>query len=147
MSIRERILDDMKAAMRAKDELTRDTLRMIRSDFGKEELALGRQLEEADVLAVLARGVKTRTDSAQQYEQGGRQDLADKERKEIEVLARYLPTPLDEAEAKDAVAEVIAELGASSKKDMGRVMKELRERFGTRLDGKLASRLVAGSLS
>jgi len=147
MSIREQIMEDMKAAMRAKDELSRDTLRMVRSDLGKEELDLGRDLEEADVLRVLARGVKTRTDSATQYEAGGRPELAEKERREIEVLKRYLPKALDEAEAKAAVAEVISELGATTKKDMGRVMKTLRDRHGARLDGKLASRLVAGSLS
>jgi len=96
---------------------------------------------------VLSRGVKTRTDSATQYEEGGRPELAEKERREIEIIERYLPKGLSEDEAKAAVAEVISELGASSKKDMGAVMKTLRERHGARLDGKLASRLVASALS
>jgi hypothetical protein len=147
MSIRERIMEDMKAAMRAKDELSRDTLRMLRSDLGNEELSLGKELTEDDVMRVLARGVKTRADSAAQYQEGGRPELAEKERREIEVIERYLPKGLSEDEAKAAVAEVISELGASSKKDMGAVMKTLRERHGARLDGKLASRLVAGALS
>jgi len=147
MSIREQIMEDMKAAMRAKDELSRDTLRMIRSDLGKEELDQGKDLTEDDVLRVLGRAVKTRTDSASQYEEGGRPELAAKEREEITILQRYMPKPLSEDEAKAAIAEVITELGASTKKDMGRVMKALRERLGTRLDGKLASRLVAHSLS
>jgi len=147
MSIREQIMEDMKAAMRAKDELSRDTLRMIRSDLGKEELDLGKDLTEEDVLRVLVRGVKTRTDSASQYDEGERPELAAQERQEIAVLQRYMPKPLSEDEAKAAIAEVIAELGASTKKDMGSVMKTLRERHGARLDGKLASRLVAGSLS
>jgi len=147
MSIREQIMEDMKAAMRAKDELSRDTLRMLRSDLGKEELDLGKELSEDDVMRVLARGVKTRTDSATQYDEGDRPELAEKERSEIEVIKRYLPKSLDEDEAKAAVAEVISELGATTKKDMGRVMKTLRERHGARLDGKFASRLVAASLS
>jgi uncharacterized protein YqeY len=147
MSIREQIMEDMKAAMRAKDELSRDTLRMLRSDLGKEELDLGKELSEDDVMRVLARGVKTRTDSATQYDEGGRPELAKQERLEIEVIQRYLPKSLDEDEAKAAVAEVIAELEATTKKDMGRVMKTLRARHGARLDGKLASRLVASSLS
>ena len=147
MLIRERILEDIKTAMRAKDELSRDTLRMMRSDFGKEELALGKDLDEDDVMRVLSRGVKTRTDSATQYEEGGRPELAKKEHHEIEIIKHYLPKGLSEDEAKTAVAEVISELGASSKKDMGAVMKTLRERHGARLDGKLASRLVASALS
>jgi len=147
MSIRERILEDIKVAMRAKDELTRDTLRMLRSDLGKEELTLDRELSEDDVMGVLVRGVKTRTDSAAQYDEGGRPELAEKERLEIEVIRRYLPEALDEDEAKAAVAQAIRELDASTKKDMGRVMKTLRERHGARLDGKLAARLVAASLS
>ncbi|NOY94630.1 MAG: GatB/YqeY domain-containing protein [Deltaproteobacteria bacterium] len=147
MSIRERILEDIKVAMRAKDELARDTLRMLRSDLGKQELTLDRELSEDDVMGVLVRAVKTRTDSAAQYDEGGRPELAEKERLEIEIVRRYLPKALDEDEAKAAVAQAIRELDASSKKDMGRVMKALRERHGARLDGKLASRLVSASLS
>ena len=146
MAIANRLLEDLKVAMRDKDVVARDTLRMIRNELSQKELELGRPLEDGDEIAVLARAVKTRQESIAQYEQGGRQDLVDKEKAEVAVIERYLPKAMSEEEAREAVAALVQELGASTKKDMGRVMKALRERYPGQIDGKQASKWVGGAL-
>lgn len=145
MSVPQRIMDDLKQAMRDKDEVARDALRMLKTELGRREVALGRDLDEADVLDVLQKAVKGREDSIQQYEQGGRIDLVEKEKREIDIIRRYMPEPMTETQAREAVREIAEELGATSKKDMGRVMKAVMERYRGRIDGKLASR-VAGDV-
>ncbi|MCA9530674.1 MAG: GatB/YqeY domain-containing protein [Myxococcales bacterium] len=138
-SLRERIFADLTVAIRAQDEAARETLRMVKSELVTHP--------DADALEVVQRGVKTRRESAAQYEAGGREDLAAVERAQIAVLERYLPKQLDEAAAREAVRAVIDELGATSKRDLGRVMKTVLERHKGELDGKLASRLAAELLS
>lgn len=145
-TLNERIMNDLKQAMREEDTLARDALRMLRSDLGRREGEVGRELEEGEALEVVQKAVKGREESAQQYDEGGRQDLADKERREIEVIRRYLPEPMGEEEAREAIRAVAEELGATSKKDMGRVMKAVMERHRGRIDGKLASRLTGAIL-
>jgi len=144
-TLQDRVMQDLKAAMKAKDEVAKRTLRMLKSDLGNEEVQLGRDLDDDDALKVLTRAVKTRKDSVTEYEKAGRTDLADDEKAELAVLARYLPAQLDEAEAEAAIAAIIAELGATEKKQMGQVMKEVMARHRGEIDGKLASRL-AGKL-
>ena len=139
MALLEQIDADLKKAMLARDNLTRDTLRMIKSEL--------LTLDDPDELAVLTRAVKSRRDSIKSYVAGGRQDLADKEQAEIEVIQRYLPKPLSEDEAREAVAAIVAELGASTKKDLGKVMKEVRARYPGQIDGKLASSIAGELLS
>ncbi|MFW5925203.1 MAG: GatB/YqeY domain-containing protein [Myxococcota bacterium] len=141
-TLNERIMNDLKQAMRGEDTVARDALRMLRSDLGRREGELGRELEESEALEVVQKAVKGREESAQQYDEGGRGDLADKERREIEIIRGYLPEPMGEEEAREAVRAVADELGATSKKDMGRVMKTVMERHRGRIDGKLASRLA-----
>jgi hypothetical protein len=123
--------------MLERDEVTRDTLRMVKSEL--------LTLDNPDELAVLSRAVKSRRDSIKSYVEGGRQDLADKEQAEIEVIERYLPKQLSEGETRDAIAGIIEELGLSSKKDLGKVMKELKVRYPGQTDGKQASS-IAGQL-
>ena len=137
MSLLEQINADLKKAMLERDELTRDTLRMVKSEL--------LTLDKPDDLAVLSRAVKSRRDSIKSYIEGGRQDLADKEQAEIEVIERYLPKQLSEDEAREAIAAIVAELGVSTKKELGRVMKEIKARFPGQVDGKLASS-IAGQL-
>ena len=137
MSLLEQIDRDLKKAMLARDEVSRDTLRMLKSEL--------LTLDDPDEIAVLTRAVKSRRDSIASYLEGGREDLADKERAEIEVIQRYLPKPLSEAEAREAIAGIIEEVGAESKRDLGKVMKEIRTRFPGRIDGKVASG-IAGEL-
>jgi len=140
-------MEDLKAAMKARDEVAKRTLRMLKSDLGKREVELGRDLEEDDALKVLTSAVKTRKDSVVEYEKAGRDDLVDDEKAELEVLARYLPEQLDEAAAEAAIAKIIEELGATEKKQMGQVMKEVMARHRGEIDGKLASKLAGKLLS
>ena len=137
MALLERINADLKKAMLARDDVTRDTLRMIKSEL--------LTLDDPDELAVLSRAVKSRRDSIKSYLDGGRQDLANREQAEIEVIERYLPKQLDENEARQAIAAIIEELGLSSKKDLGTVMKEVKVRHAGQIDGRLASS-IAGQL-
>lgn len=137
MSLLDTINADLKEAMLARDEITRDTLRMLKSEL--------LTLDNPDETAVLSRAVKSRRDSAQSYREGGREDLAKKEEAEIGVVERYLPTQLTEDEAREAIAAIVADLGAGSKKDLGKVMKEVMARHRGQIDGKLASS-IAGQL-
>ncbi len=143
MTLKARILEDLKKAMLAKDELTRDTLRMVKADLMNKEVETGRDATDEDTLGVLARAVKTREDSVTQYDEGGRPDAADKERQEIAVIQRYLPKKLGEAEVQSEIEAIVSELGLSGKKDMGKVMKELKSRHGAAIDGRTASKLAA----
>jgi hypothetical protein len=145
MALQDRILEDLKAAMKAKDEVAKQTLRMLRSELSKKEVELGRDLEEKDELAVLTSAVKSRKDSVAEYEKAGRADLADAERAEIAVIERYLPKQLDEDEAREAIEALAKELGVTEKKQMGPLMKAVMERYRGQIDGKVASR-IAGSI-
>lgn len=137
-----RLEQDVRAAMRARDEVKRDTLRMVLSSIKATAIDRNRDPSDEDVVAALLHAQKTRRESIEQFEKGGRADLADAERAELAVLEPYLPSQLGEAEVRAAAAAVIAELGATSKKDLGRVMKALLARHKGALDGKLASRIV-----
>ena len=137
MALLEQMAVDLKEAMLARDDVTRDTLRMIKSEL--------LTLDNPDELAVLTRAVKSRRDSIKSYLEAGRQDLADKEQAEIDVIQRYLPKPLTDEEARAAIAAIIEEQSLSTKKDLGKVMKEVRARYPGQVDGKLAS-TIAGEL-
>lgn len=142
MSLLTKIQDDIKQAMRDKNELARDTLRMVASDMKNRRIELGRDLEEADELAILARCVKTRKDSAQQYRAAARPELAQQEEAEIAVIEGYLPQQLSAEDARAAVQAAIEESGASTMKDMGAVMKVLMAKHKGLIDGKTAQGLV-----
>ena len=137
MALLEQINADLKKAMLERDEVTRDTLRMIKSEL--------LTLDNPDEIVVLSRAVKSRRDSIKSYVEGGRQDLADKEQAEIEVIERYLPKQLSEDETREAISGIIEELGLSSKRELGQVMKELKARYPGQVDGKQASS-IAGQL-
>ncbi len=139
MALLEKIEADLKKAMLERDEVTRDTLRMLKSELIT--------LDDPDELAVLSRAVKSRRDSIQSYLDADRQDLADKERAEIEVIERYLPKQLSEEEAQEAIAAIVEELGASSKKDLGNVMKEVKARYPGQIEGKVAASIAGRLLS
>src|SRR5262245_59256727 len=123
MEMLAKLQEDMKAAMKSGDALTRDTLRLVITDLKKKELDLARELAGDEELAVLQKCVKSREDSVAQYGAAGRNDLVDREKAEIGVIRRYLPTMLSEDETRALVRAKIAALGVSSKKDLGQVMK------------------------
>jgi len=147
VSLLERIRDDLTAAMRSGDTLRRDVLRMATSAAYNVEKQNRRPLTDDEVVAVLAREVKTRRESVEAFRKGGREDLAVREEAEIAVLEAYLPRQLDDVELWSLVDEAIAATGASSARDLGRVMGWLAPRTRGRADGRRVSELVARSLA
>jgi uncharacterized protein YqeY len=151
MTLRERLDEDLKAAMKAHDALKVSVIRLARSEIRNMEIAKGAPLIEDDVLQVLGREVKRRREAIEQFQKGGRADLVDKETAELQLLSEYLPQQLSEAEIVGIAQEVISELHAASKADKGRVMSVLMQRVRGRADGKLVSetvdRLLEGSFA
>ena len=148
MSLAEKLQKDLVDAMRAKDELRLSVLRMIKSALKYKETEKIRPLEEAEILQVLQTLVKQRKESIEQFAKGGRQDLADKEIKELAIVESYLPAGATAAEMDAAVAKAIAETGASSVKQMGAVVKAAKAHLaGKTVDGKALSDLVRERLS
>lgn len=147
MTLRERLHTDTTAAMRSGDALRRDVLRMVQNAIYNIEKAKKVTLSEDEVLGVVAREVKTRRESVEAFRNGGREDLATKEEAEIAILGDYLPAALTEAELRALVDEGIAATGASSARDLGKVMGWLSPKIRGRADGKVASGLVAAALA
>jgi uncharacterized protein YqeY len=142
MSTEKKVIADLQKAMLEKDELARETLRMLKAELMNKAVELGRDLEESEAIAVLQRAVKSRQDSIEEFVKVGRDDAAARERAEIGIVQRYLPKQLDEAETRAAVRALVSELGLAGKKDMGRLMKEIKARHGANVDGKLASKIA-----
>ena len=148
MSLKQQIISDMTAAMKAKDAARTSTLRMLKAAITNREKEGGGEISDEDVLKLLRSQVKQRRDSVEQYQKGGRQDLADKEQAEIAIIETYLPQAASQEEIDQAVAAAIAETGASSMKDMGGVMKAAMARLaGKNADGKMVSEAVKAKLS
>ena len=144
----DRISQDLTAAMRSRDQLRLGALRMAKAALMNKEVERGRPLDDGESLQVITSLIKQRRDSIEQFEKGGREDLARKEQLELAVLEEYVPPPLDDAQVEAAVNAAIAETGASSPKDMGRVMKAVMARLdGAQVDGKRLSDLVRRRLS
>ena len=147
MAFIDKITEDLTAAMRAKDRLRLDTLRMAKAALMNREIEKKRALDEAESHQVVVSMIKQRRDSLEQFRNGGRPELAEKEAAEIAILETYLPPPMDAAELEGIVGAVVNETGASSPKDMGRVMKGVMAQLGGRsADGKLVSELVKKAL-
>jgi uncharacterized protein len=147
MSLMERISQDLTAAMRAREQLRLAALRMAKAALMNREVEKGRALEESEEQQVIVSLIKQRRDSIEQFRQGGRQDLADKEAAEITTLEVYLPPPVDPAEIDRAVTEAIAESGATSPKDLGKVMKAVMPKLaGRAVDGRTINELVRRKL-
>jgi uncharacterized protein YqeY len=149
MGLRERLDADLKAAMKAKDELKLSVVRMLKSAVKYREVEGEKAvtLDEAGILQVVATEIKRRRDSVEQYRAGGREDLARKEEAEIVILQGYLPAQLSEAELRAKVDEVVARVGAKGPKDMGAVMKALLPEVQGRAEGKAVSDLVKQRLA
>ena len=147
MALREKLDEDLKSAMRAKDSLRMNTVRALKSAVKYREIELMKPLDEAGILGVMATEIKRRRDSVEQYRAGNRADLADKEEAEIKILQEFLPQQLTPAEVEAKVVEVIARVGAQGPKDMGAVMKALLPDVQGRADGKVVSELVKQRLA
>ena len=147
MSLKERIVADLTAAMKAKDAARLSTLRMVKAAVMNREIEKGNELTDEELAKALQSLVKQRRDSVEQYEGAGRQELADKERAEIEVIEAYLPRAATREEIEQAVGEAITETNASSMRDMGAVMKAAQARLaGRNADGRTISEVVKAKL-
>jgi uncharacterized protein YqeY len=150
MTLQEKIDSDLKDAMRAKEAERLSVLRMVKSaimNAAIEKHGAGGKLGDSDVVAVLRKQVKQRQDSVAGFEKGGRPELAEKEQREIGILSGYLPQPLTAEEVASIVRTAIAETGASSKAQMGQVMKIVNEKAAGRADGRTLSEAVQKALS
>jgi len=147
MLLRAQIAEDMKTAMRAKDAPRLSAIRLLLAALKQREVDERIELTDADVLAIIEKMIKQRRDSIEQFEKGGRQDLADKEQFEITVLQGYMPAAMSAAEVDAAVTEAIASSGAMLMADMGKVMAVLKPRLAGRADMGKVSALVKTRLS
>src|SRR2546421_9592216 len=148
MSLKQQIISDMTSAMKAKDAARTSTLRMVKAAITNREKEGGGDISDEDVLKLLRSQVKQRRDSVEQYQKGGRQDLADKEQVEITIIEAYLPQAASQEEVDQAVAAAITDVNASSMKDMGGVMKAAMAKLaGKNADGKMVSETVKAKLS
>jgi hypothetical protein len=143
MTLQEKVTQEIKSAMLAKDAERLSTLRMLKSAFGYVQIERKvESLSDPDVIAIVQKEVKKRRDSVEQFEKGGRAELAAKEKQEITVLESFLPQALSPEELEQLVRATIQELGATSKKDMGPVIKAVQAKAAGRADGKTVSGLV-----
>jgi uncharacterized protein YqeY len=147
MSLEERLLEEMKQAMKSNDKLRLSTIRMIRSALKNKEIDLRKKLEDEEVAKVIQAMVRKGEESVEQFQIGGRMDLVDKEKKEIEIMKSFLPQPLSQEEILKIIDQSIQETQASSPKDIGKVMKSVMPKIGGKADGKLINQLVKERLS
>ena len=147
MNLKDRLREEVTAAMRSGDALRRDTLRMAQNAIYNAEKRDRREYAEDEVAVILVKEVKTRRESVEAFEKGGRPDLVAKEQAEIEILSEFLPQALSAAELEALVAEAIASTGAASPRDMGKVMGWLSPRTRGRADGRVLSGLVSAALA
>lgn len=147
MALKERWEADVKQAMLARNEVVRDTLRLLLSELKKANVQDGKEFTPELEQDVLLKAAKQRQQSIDEYTKAGRMDLADKEKAELVVIQSYLPKAMSEAEAKAALQAIAKELGVSAKKDMGQVMKAAMAKYRGQLDGKLAQKLLAEILT
>jgi uncharacterized protein len=152
MGLREQINDSLKEAMKAKDQKRVGTLRLVNAALKDRDIAARTEtsrelLGDDEILSLLAKMIKQREDSIAAYEAGKRSELADAERAEISVIREFMPKQMSAEDAKTAIARVIADVGASSIKDMGKVMATLKERFAGQMDFAKASGVVKDALT
>jgi uncharacterized protein YqeY len=147
MSLEEKLLEEMKQAMKTNDKIRLSTIRMIRSSSKNKEIELRRKLEDEDILKVIQGMVRKGEESLEQFRAGGRADLVEKEKAEIEILKSFLPQPISQEEILKIIDETLQETQASSLKDLGKVMKAVMPRLGGKADGKVINQLVKERLS
>ncbi len=147
MGLEERLIEEMKQAMKSNDKLRLSAIRMIRSALKNKEIELRKKLEDEEAAKVIQAMVRKSEESVEQFQAGGRTDLVDKEKKEIEIMKSFLPQPLSQEEILKIIDQSIQETQASSMKDIGKVMKLVMPKIGGKADGKLINQLVKERLS
>lgn len=147
MNLLEQIEKDMREAMKSGDTLRSDTLKMVKTDIMYEKAKTGEDLSDEKVLEVVTRAAKKRRESMEEYRKGGREDLAEKEEKENEIIQAYLPELMSEEEVGAKVDEAIAAAGAVTKKDFGRIMGPLMKELKGKADGAVVKKLLSQKLT
>ncbi len=145
--LEKQLLEDMKAAMKSGDKLRLETIRGLRAQLKNAEIEKGAPLTDEDVIQVLMRAAKKRKESIEQFKAVGREDRAQEEAEELKIIESYLPRQMDEAEIAALVEKVIAEVGATSPKDMGKVMGKIMPQVKGRADGKMVQQIVRQKLA
>ena len=134
--LKEKLMEDLKVSMRNKDEIRKNTVQMVRAAILQIEKDKGIQVEDDKILEIIAKEVKSKKDALKDFEKAGREDLINQTNQEIAVLQEYLPKQLSKEEIKVELEKIIAEIGATSMKDMGNIMKEAKSKMGASADGK-----------
>ena len=134
--LKEKLMEDLKDSMKNKNEIRKNTVQMVRAAILQIEKDKGIQVEDDKILEIIAKEVKTKKDALKDFEKAQRQDLIDQTNKEIEILQEYLPKQLTKEEIKEKLEKIISDLGATSMKDMGAIMKEAKAQMGASADGK-----------
>ncbi len=147
MGLEQKLVDDMKSAMKSGDKMVLGTIRMLRAQLKNASIAKGKDLSDEDVIDILSREAKKRKESLELYKKGGRADLVEKEEKELAIITSYLPEQLSQDEIEKIVDEIIAETGAESLRDMGKVMGAVMQKVKGRADGKIVQEIVKKKLS
>jgi uncharacterized protein YqeY len=145
-SLKKRIDQNMKEALKSKDSVRLGVLRMLKSEIRYREIDKGSELTDEEVISVLSSAIKKRKDSIQQFEKGGRDDLASKEKQELAVVKEYMPEQLSEEDLSQIVSQAINEEGATGPSDLGKVMKLIMAKVRGRADGKLVNQMVSSQL-
>ena len=144
--LKEKLLEDLKLAMKEKDEIKKNTVQMVRAAILQIEKDKAIEVTDEQIIDIIAKEVKKRKDAALDFEKSGREDLIEKNKQEIDILATYLPKQLTKEEIELIVKDIIAELNATSIKDMGKVMKLAKEKIGASSDGKTINEVVKSLL-
>lgn len=145
-TLKTKLEDDLKQAMRERNAQRRDVIRYIRSEIRNQEIRLRRDLEDDDAIQVLSRQAQQRRDSIDAFQSANRQDLVEKERAELEIITEYLPQQMGEDEIRAIVAQTVAETGAAGPRDMGKVMSAIMPQVRGRAEGRQVSALVSEKL-
>lgn len=147
MSIKAQLMTDLKSAMRAKDSETRNTIRLLQSAIKQVEIDEQIELDDEAIVAILTKQAKQRREAIEQYEQSGRDELAATEKSELAIIERYLPQMMSREEIATLVTAAIAEVGATSPRDMGKVMGKLMPQVKGKADGRLVNEVVRSQLT
>lgn len=140
--LKEKLMEDLKNSMKEKNVVRKNVIQMVRAAILQIEKDKGIEVDDNKILEIIAKEVKTRNDSVEDFKRGGREDLVEQAKQEIEILSEYLPKQLSREELKEKLQNIIKELGATSIKDMGAVMKEAKAQIGTAADGKSINEVV-----
>ena len=145
--MKKKLLEDLKEALKEKNEIKKNAIQMVRAGILQIEKDKGIELTDEQIIELISKEVKKRKDSIADYEKGGREDLVNQINEEISYLEKYLPKQLTEEEITVIVKQIIAELGATTMKDMGKVMKAAKEKMGVTADGKTINKVVKENLA